>query len=92
MKITLSKIKQYIEGNTQMMLDQMGMKPTHYQEQIAYRMLKCSDCLEAGKCNVCGCSVPGKLYVAASCNNGKRFPDLMSESDWLIYKKENEIQ
>jgi hypothetical protein len=91
MKITISKIKQYIEGNTQMILDKIGMQPKWYQEQIAYRSLMCGDCIKAGACKECGCEVPGKLYVAESCNEGKRFPDLMSEEEWIKYKQENGI-
>ena len=91
-KITLKNIKEYIEGNTQMMLDQMGIKPEWYKEQIAYRMLQCKDdCMVTKKCVYCNCDVPGKMYVNVSCNNGKRFPDIMNENDWLKFKKENGI-
>ncbi len=91
-KITLKNIKAYIEGNTQMTLDGLGLKPDYYKEQIAYRMLQCRDCMSKGECSYCGCSVPGKLYVTQSCNNGKRFPDLMDEEDWNKYKEDNDIQ
>lgn len=91
-KITLKNIYSFIQGNLQMRLDGMGLKPQYYQEQIAYRMLQCEDCVKAKKCKECGCNLPGKLYVDKSCNNGERFPDLMNEEDWLIYKKEHEIK
>jgi hypothetical protein len=29
--------------------------------------------------------------VEKSCNNGERFPDLMTEDEWAEYKKENNI-
>ena len=79
-QITLKNIYSFIQGNLQMRLDGIGLKHKYYQEQIAYRMLEC------------GCNLPGKLYVDKSCNNGERFPDLMNEEDWLIYKKEHEIK
>lgn len=92
-KITLKKIKEYIEGNTQMMLDQMGIKPNWYKEQIAYRMLKCKDdCMIEKKCIYCDCDVPGKLYVNVSCNNGERFPNIMDEENWNEYKLKNGIK
>lgn len=88
-KITLKKINQFIEGNSQMLMDSMGMKPDWYKEQIAYRMLQCKDdCIPAKACKYCGCAVPGKLYVTESCNYGSRFPNLMNEEDWIKYKKE----
>ncbi len=91
-KITLKNIKQYIEGNTQMMLDQMGVKPNWYKEKIAYRMLLCKNCLEIGYCPHCGCKLPGRLYTDESCNNGNIFPDIMSEKDWEEFKKQNNIK
>jgi hypothetical protein len=90
-KITLKNIKQFLEGNIQMHLDGLGLQPEYYKEQIAYRMLTCQDCLKKNKCHYCGCDVPGKLYVKESCNDGKRFPNLMNENDWNEYKKRNKI-
>ena len=42
-------------------------------------------------CEKCGCDYPGKLYVNKSCNNGERFPDLMSAKEWEEFKKQNNI-
>lgn len=91
-KITLKNIKAYIQGNTQMILDGLGLKEDYYKEQIAYRMLQCQDCMNNGKCHYCGCNVPGKLYVKESCNNGIRFPDLMNKEHWEKFKKDNNIE
>ena len=90
-KITLSNIKQFIEGNTNMLLAEAGMQAPHLKEQVAYRMLICQPCMETGQCEVCGCSVPGKLYVKKSCNKGKRFPDMMDAEDWNQFKSDNNI-
>jgi hypothetical protein len=60
-------------------------------EQIAYRKLQCTDCWEKGKCQHCGCSLPGRWYSTPSCNGGERFPDLMSEENWIKYKQDNNI-
>lgn len=91
-QITLKNIYSFIQGNLQMRLDGMGLKPQYYQEQIAYRMLQCQDCYKQKRCKECGCSLPGKFYVDKSCNNGEIFPDLMNEEDWLKYKEEHEIK
>lgn len=91
--ITLKNINQFLEGNTQMILDNIGMKPKWYQEQIAYRMLQCKDdCVPRKSCVHCGCAVPGKMYVKESCNKGRRFPDLFStEAEWNAFKRQNGI-
>ena len=90
-KITLNNIRQYLEGNSRMMLDNVGLVGEHIQEQIAYRMLLCKGCLDVGACEKCGCSVPGKLYVSQSCNPDK-FPDLMNEEDWNNFKEANDVK
>lgn len=91
-KITLDKIKQFIQGNTNMLLTELGTKPEYYKEQIAYRMLQCKDdCLVNKECKYCGCKVPGKLFVDKSCNNNERFPDIMNEEDWNNFKMSNNI-
>lgn len=93
-KITLSNINNFATGNTRMALDQLGLLPDdHIKEQIKYRIASCKDdCLVAGKCKHCGCSVPGRLYASPSCNNGQRFPDLMPEDKWNKYKEDNDIK
>lgn len=91
-KITINNIKQFIEGNTNLLYDAVIGKPKYYQEQIVYRASKCSDCLEDGKCVYCGCDLPGKHYVKKSCNNGERFPDLMDEKEWEEFKEKNKIE
>lgn len=92
-RITLTNIKSFIEGNTKMFLSDLGVQPQHLQEQYAYRMLQCKDdCVVSKECKYCGCSFPGKIYVSKSCNNGERFPDLMSAKEWEEFKKENKIE
>lgn len=91
-KITLNNIKSFIEGNTQMLLDGLGLKEDYYKEQIAYRQLMCKDdCVPKGACKYCGCSLPGKFYATKSCNNGIKFPDLMEEEEWNNFKIKNGI-
>lgn len=91
--ITPKKIFHFFEGNLKMLGDQLNLLSKHEREQVAYRAEICkNDCIKSGYCVNCGCSVPGKLYVKESCNNGTRFPDLMNKDDWEKYKKDNNIE
>jgi hypothetical protein len=90
--ITIKNIKAFVQGNTRMFGAKYNLVDEHIQEQVAYRAMICKEsCLPFGKCEVCGCSVPGKLYVTKSCNKGDKFPDLMSKEEWEKFKKENNI-
>lgn len=91
-KITIKKVLQFIEGNAKMFGDYIDLLPHHEKEQVIYRSWVCRDeCMEVGYCKHCGCSVPGKLYVKESCNDGELFPDMMNESAWEAYKEEKKI-
>jgi hypothetical protein len=93
MKITPKKVFQFIEGNLKMLGDKMHLLPKHEREQVLYRSEVCKDdCMAQGYCKYCGCSVPGKMYVTISCNEGERFPDIMNETDWEKYKLENNLE
>ena len=91
--ITPKKIFQFFEGNLRMLGDEYFYLPRHLREQVAWRSEICkNDCMKDGACIKCGCSVPGKLYVRQSCNQGERFPDLMKEEEWDEYKIKNNIE
>jgi len=93
MKITPTKILQFIEGNLKMLGDTFKILPKHEREQVIFRADICKDdCMERGYCIKCGCQLPGKLYVNKSCNDGERFPDLMTAANWEQYKKDHNIQ
>jgi len=90
-KITIKNIKQYLEGNTQRVLEELKLQPEHIQEQIAYRRLQCKDdCAISKQCIKCGCDFKGKTSVFESCNP-ERFPDLMNRVEWELYKTNNGI-
>jgi hypothetical protein len=89
----LGKVLQFFEGNLKMLGDNFNLLTQHQKEQILYRLEICkSDCVINKKCVYCGCSVPGKLYVKKSCNNGERFPDIMEQEEWEKFKKDNNIK
>lgn len=90
--ITPEKLRQYIEGNLKWLGDSFKLLPKHQKEQVLWRAQICKDCVEQGYCKYCGCSVPGKLYVSKSCNDGEIFPDMMDKQDWDEYKQKNNIQ
>lgn len=91
--ITVKNVKAFIEGNSKLLGSKFGLVDTHIREQVAWRAEICKDsCLPAGKCEKCGCAVPGKLYVKKSCNDGEKFPDLMDKEEWEQYKLDNDIK
>jgi len=88
----IKKIIQFLEGNIKMLGDEFDLIPQHQREQVMYRSEICKyECMQYGYCIECGCSLPGKLYVKESCNDGKKFPDLMNKSDWEEFKIKNNI-
>jgi len=89
--ITIPHIKEYIEGNMRLLYSSFIMLDESLQEQIIYRKLCCPDCTTEGRCQKCGCSLPGKWYATKSCNDGERFPDLMNEKEWEKFKLKNNI-
>lgn len=89
-KITKQNIYNFIEGNYRMFLQ--DLQANHIKEQIAYRMLLCqNDCALTGKCVVCNCDYPGRVYTTESCNK-ERFPNLVSNVEWEEFKKLNSIE
>lgn len=84
--ITPEKVRQFLEGNLKLLGDRFDLLPKHTKEQVVWRSLKCQDCMKTGVCKYCGCSLPGKLYVTKSCNDGEIFPNLMDSEDWEEYK------
>jgi hypothetical protein len=94
-KITIKNIKQFVEGNSMLLGDRLGLVDSHIKEQVEYRASICYEsCFKGnqGRCEECGCKVPGKWYVKESCNDGKKFPDLMSKEDWELFKSSLEVK
>ena len=97
-QVTPKNIKAFFEGYSRVIYDKLIGLPEYTQEQILYRESKCQDCVTVGhedsgpgSCRECGCNIPGKWFVTKSCNDGKRFPDLMGEKEWKTFKEDNDI-
>ena len=89
--ITLKNIKSFIDGNIKNIIHKTVGLPEHIKEQYYYRLYLCKDdCLESGKCKVCGCPTMLKAFTKKACNPD-RLLDLMPGGEWLEYKKKNNI-
>ena len=88
---TLSNIRKFMEGYSRVFYDKIIGLPKHQQEQIEYRASLCrKDCAVKKECIKCGCNYPEKLFNYESCNV-ERFPAIMDEQKWVLFKKENNI-
>ena len=87
----MTNVKNFITGNMRQALDKVGIISPHIKEQVEYRLALCKDdCQVKGACKNCGCTLPGRAFSTPSCNT-ERFPDLMTEEDWISYKVSNDI-
>lgn len=88
----INKIKSFIEGNYLYYKDLLFSSPEYIKEQVYYRLYLCKDdCLVRNACIYCECPPNKKSWVAQSCNEGKRFPDIKNKPDWEKFKQENNI-
>lgn len=91
-RITLKAIASFLEGNFKFYLYKFIRAPKYLKEQYAYRLNSCQkDCIPNKKCVYCGCPPLKKAFVKDSCNKGARFPDLMTENQWIEFKRKKEI-
>jgi len=85
--ITLHNIRNFIEGNLKSL--QRTFLP-HEKEQVIYRATACSDCLNAGKCKVCGCATPGLFYAPQKRDSEGKWGPFMPLGEWEKFKKTKE--
>lgn len=64
---------------------------TFVEEQFLYRAYVCQSCVENKKCDSCGCKLQDSITDYKTCNQGKRFPDLMSPHDWEQFKNDHNL-
>lgn len=86
-KNPLINIRNFIQGYSREYYNYLVGLPKHEQEQIEYRISLCKDdCAITGKCKVCGCTFPSRLFTTGSCNP-ERFPDIMTKEVWEEFKQ-----
>ena len=67
----------------------------HIFEQVYYRMLRCPQCVEAGKCigtetcEGCNCHILEKMAVPSETCHCKRWGPIMEKEQWEQYKLNN---
>ena len=64
---------------------------TNEMLQVAYRVGKCGDCLQAGKCLHCGCNAEGRLNGDTDeCSAGK-WGQKLTEEEMNKFRETNEL-
>ena len=90
----IKNISNFIEGNAKYYYNKLLPFPQHIREQVLYRLYVCKDdCVKTGVCSGCGsgCPTEKKVFVNSSCNEGKKFPDFMDNTNWLIFKQQHNL-
>jgi hypothetical protein len=95
-KVNWTNIKAYIQGKVREKLfysKQFNwLLPLHVFEQINYRLFVMNKaCYENGECVECGCATPALQMANKTCD-GICYPVMLDETDWLIYKREYNIE
>lgn len=86
-------ILSYLEGNVKYYYDAIFGLPVDIKDQILYRLALCKDsCFTKDGCEYCGCDSIKKAFTEKSCNDGKKFPDLMSKEEWNKFKETDEYK
>jgi hypothetical protein len=90
--ITLNNVSNFLEGNFKYYKYQLSSSPKYLLEQYHYRLEICKDsCIPNESCEACTCPPLKKAWVTKSCNDGKKFPDLMDATSWENFKQEHNI-
>ena len=59
--------------------------------QYSYRVAKCSDCLQAGKCVHCGCDAEGRLNGTTDECSAKKWGAFLTDDELNNLLKENKL-
>lgn len=104
-KINLRNIKKFLQGWTRYIYyllsknkfakkvgDSLNLLPSYKQEQFNYRLqVMNKECLTSGHCVICGCGTP-ELQMADEACEGKCYPEMMEEKEWVDFKINNNIK
>jgi hypothetical protein len=87
----IKDIRNYIEGNVNMARDTWfdSLEP-ETKAQALLREKLCQECMDAGKCVMCGCSTPGMFYAPhKTCSKG-RWGIMKDPEDWVEYRAKDD--
>ena len=95
-KITFKNVCAFIQGHIREKLFYSKrwnwLLPLHIFEQINYRLFVMNkECYSNGECVMCGCATPALQMANKTCD-AKCYPIMVDETDWVIYKREYNIE
>lgn len=67
-------------------------KDRSYAEQVLYRSILCRDCLIAGSCTHCGCTVPENMFSAINYCSDEKWGPMKPYGSWEDFKNKNNIK
>lgn len=61
-------------------------------QQLMVRLIKCSECVEAGKCVGCGCKMPIAAIVPNNFCSEEKWKEMMTPENWNKYLEETGLK
>ena len=53
---------------------------------MAYRATLCKDCLDAGKCKICGCKTPALFFAPEFKDESNKWGAFLPQEEWTQFK------
>lgn len=63
------------------------LEEVHVIEQYMFRLLQCPQCVKAGACQHCGCSIPEKMWVRHDHCSNYQWGPFMTKENWEKHKQ-----
>jgi hypothetical protein len=70
-KVNLENIVNVVKGTSYYVMYKQSLLSKGLSEQFEKRMNDCKPCIDNGKCFLCGCKTPEKLFTEKGCPNSK---------------------